>query len=234
MDSIGSPGVEKNMPFFSDIPQYTRDATYKVDVGWDYLPLFYAHSVTKDRLNVCPDFQRGYVWTPEQRVRYIEFVLRGGATGQDIYTNCRGWRLGDSTDYVLVDGKQRLDAVLAFLSNEFPIFGGNFFRDYGDRLRTVKHRFHWHVNDLDTRDEVLQWYLDLNSGGTVHTKEELDHVRALIGSGNFDSPSDAEIHEAAKLHRSVVADAIAKLEAQRAELTAKAQAAPPPKVKRRR
>jgi hypothetical protein len=26
----------------------------------------------------------------------------------------------------------------------------------------------------------LQWYLDLNDGGVVHTKEELDKVRGLL------------------------------------------------------
>ena len=36
------------------------------------------------------------------------------------------------------------------------------------------------VNDLQTREEVLQWYLELNSAGTPHSKEELDRVKALL------------------------------------------------------
>jgi hypothetical protein len=36
------------------------------------------------------------------------------------------------------------------------------------------------VNDLKTREEVLQWYLDLNSGGVVHTEEELNRVREML------------------------------------------------------
>ncbi len=36
------------------------------------------------------------------------------------------------------------------------------------------------VNDLQTRAEVLQWYLDLNEGGVVHTSEELNRVRAML------------------------------------------------------
>jgi hypothetical protein len=27
---------------------------------------------------------------------------------------------------------------------------------------------------------VLQWYLELNSGGTPHTKEELDKVKKML------------------------------------------------------
>jgi hypothetical protein len=29
------------------------------------------------------------------------------------------------------------------------------------------------VNDLPTRAAVLQWYLDLNTGGVVHTSHEI-------------------------------------------------------------
>ena len=36
------------------------------------------------------------------------------------------------------------------------------------------------TNDLQTREEVLQWYLELNSTGTPHTKKELDRVKALL------------------------------------------------------
>jgi hypothetical protein len=38
----------------------------------------------------------------------------------------------------------------------------------------------WHVNDLKTREEVLIWYLEMNSGGTPHTKEELDRVKRML------------------------------------------------------
>jgi hypothetical protein len=36
------------------------------------------------------------------------------------------------------------------------------------------------VNDLKTKAEVLQWYLDINSGGVVHTETELEKVKRLL------------------------------------------------------
>ena len=42
-------------------------------------------------------------------------MLRGGASGMNIYTNCPGWMSGSHGDFVLVDGKQRVDAVCKFL-----------------------------------------------------------------------------------------------------------------------
>jgi hypothetical protein len=110
-----------------------------------------------------------------------------------------------------VDGKQRLDAVLGFMNNEVPIFGGNYFRDYTDKMDMLVARFRWNVNDLQTRDEVLQWYLDLNSGGTVHSPNELDRVRELIGTP-YAPPSQEEILAQARLDRDALKEAIARMD----------------------
>ena len=36
------------------------------------------------------------------------------------------------------------------------------------------------VNDLKTEKEVLQWYVDMNSGGTPHSNEEIERVKKMI------------------------------------------------------
>jgi len=79
---------------------------------------------------------------------------------------------------VLVDGKQRLNAVLRFLRNEIPAFG-HFYREFKDKLSMTGPSFRWHVNDLKGKKAVLNWYLELNAGGTVHTDAELDKVRTM-------------------------------------------------------
>lgn len=161
---------------FRDIPQFTRMASYAVDISWDYLLQYLDH----DELNLDPDFQRGHVWTPEKQVSYVEFCLRGGVSANNVYLNCPKWNMGGRENYVLVDGKQRITAVLAFLNNEVPVFGGHCFRDFEGKLPITGPSFHWCVNDLDTRAEVLQWYLELNTGGVVHTTEEIQRVQALL------------------------------------------------------
>lgn len=64
----------------------------------------------------------------------MEYILRGGATGKDIQTNHPNWNgsmMGGP--YVLVDGKQRLNAILGFLNNEFEVFGKYRFKDFEGR-----------------------------------------------------------------------------------------------------
>lgn len=36
------------------------------------------------------------------------------------------------------------------------------------------------VNCLQTRKDMLQWYIDMNSGGTVHSEEEINRVKKLL------------------------------------------------------
>lgn len=86
---------------------------------------------------------------------------------------------GDMKNFVLVDGKQRLEACRRFSNNEIPVFG-HFLKDYNDKPDLMDARLRFNVNNLKTRAEVLQWYIDLNSGGVVHTTDEIEKVKKLL------------------------------------------------------
>jgi len=235
-------GAVDVMPRFQDIPRFTRSAGYMVNVGFAYLVKYYAQCVVDYNLDVSPDFQRAHVWTSAQKVRFVEYVLRGGTSGLDIYTNCPDWnRVKDPrSQMVLIDGKQRLHAVLAFLNNELPAFGARF-REYTDSPSITTSNFRWHVNDLGTRAEELQWYLDLNSGGVVHTADELDKVRGLLEEGvPYVAPSLEALVARAGEGCDVVQEELARqlaekhrLELCRAELAARPPPIAPPKKKTR-
>ena len=173
------------MPRFQDIPQMTRSPNYAVNIGWDYLEDWIKDQEEKGLapLDLNPDFQRAHVWTKAQQTAYVEFILRGGSSGRDLYFNCRGWQNNYEGPYVIVDGKQRLNAVRKFLADEIPAFGAKR-SEYTDRMRISGPDFKWHVNDLKTRAQVLTWYLEFNSGGTPHTKAELDKVRKMLKDEN--------------------------------------------------
>jgi hypothetical protein len=198
---------------FQDIPKVTRSAGYAIDISLRSLPHTLVHYVENYSLQMSPDFQRGYVWTLEQKQRYTTHLLRCGAAGRDIYFNCVGWNgLKELGEFVLVDGKQRLDALIGFLSNDFPVFG-SYYREFTDRLPLGEAGLRFHINDLATRAECLQWYLDLNTGGTVHSATELDMVAELMRGGVHEVPSKEEIVAQARLGRPAMQAAIAQDEA---------------------
>lgn len=202
---------------FRDIPQVTKRAEYAVDVSLRSIPRTLVRYVEEYSLQLSPDFQRGYVWTLEQKQRYTTHLLRGGMSGRDIYFNCVGWnsdrKLGE---FVLVDGKQRLDALIGFLSNDFAVFG-SYYRDFTDVPPIGQPGLRFHVNDLATRAECLQWYLDLNTGGTVHSATELDMVAELMRDGEHTVPTNEEIIAQARLDRAAMQSAVAEEVAYRAQ-----------------
>lgn len=228
---------------FRDIPPFTRSSSYTVNVGLDYLSAHYARYVVHYGLDVNPDFQRNYVWTPEQKTRFMEYFLRGGTSGLDIYVNSPTFHGGkldpDSTESwcVLVDGKQRLDAALGFLNNEVTVFDGHYFREFTDAPRMTQCNFRWHVNDLKTREECLQWYLDLNSGGTVHQPEELDKVRELLTKNEpYIRPSHEIILGQSRLDRPTVQKEVMQIaeEKEKYRLAAEMREQSPPPTKKKR
>lgn len=178
------------MPKFSDIPQLIGFGNYSITVGLTYVKRQLSVFTEECDLDLEPEFQRDYVWNHEQKERYIEFLLRGGNTGRDILFNYADWGVNvkskrDLSDdpivnrMVIVDGKQRLSAVTGFMDNNVKAFG-YFYCDFTDKLRQTLVNLIFHVNELGTRKEILEWYLQLNSGGTVHTEEELTKVRKMI------------------------------------------------------
>lgn len=173
------------MNLLTSIPQFTKSANHNVTVDWRYLEDTienYAEKGTPGYMfDMDPDFQRGHVWTEAQQVRYVEFILKGGKSSRDIQWNCAGWMDDFRGPMLLVDGKQRVEAVRKFMRNELAIFGGYTLSQIDENtFRRCHASFTFHVNDLKTRAEVLQWYLDLNGGGVVHTAEELNRVKELL------------------------------------------------------
>ena len=132
-------------------------------------------------LQLNPEFQRGQVWTERQQSRYIEFLLRGGKTGRDMYFN---WNQNDNT-YVCVDGLQRTTAIEKFINNELLVFG-QYFRDFDfprhiiGNMPLPDYSIRVHTNSLSSQEDVLQWYIDLNSGGSSHTDDEIERVKKII------------------------------------------------------
>jgi hypothetical protein len=161
---------------FKDIPRFVHGGNYVVNVPWSHLE---RHLEGIPECDLDPDFQRGHVWTKEKQQAYVEFILKGGKSSRAIYFNHPGWMTDFKGKFEIVDGKQRIEAARAFLRDEVEVFG-SVFSEFTDNLRLTETDFIVHVNNLQTRAEVLEWYLHLNAGGVMHTTDELDRVRELL------------------------------------------------------
>lgn len=141
---------------FGDITQLTSDGSYQINVELKYAVKNIEEWIEDKsyyNLQLNPDFQRGNVWTEKQQIRYIEYLLRGGKSARIIYFNKPSWmsynEINDYDDFVVVDGLQRLTAVMKFMNNELKVFG-YYLNEFEDKLpRSIDLLFN--INNLKTK-----------------------------------------------------------------------------------
>ena len=158
------PGV-----FLRDIPKITN-AEYKINVFWKDLKNWFT-GIEKDVwLELNPEYQRWYVWSEEQKIKYIEYMLKWGRSAKEVYFNCPGWNNGTyKWPLELVDWKQRISAILDFLDSKIPAFW-HYYNEYRDK---VSNDMIFYINDLENPVDVVNWYLDMNTGWSIHTEKDL-------------------------------------------------------------
>ena len=162
---------------------------YTVDFSWRDLDRLFAMFEAYG-YELSPDFQRGHVWTADQQRHYVENAMRDNLSNQArlISFNAPAWSRdvsGDLPETVLcIDGLQRITAVQALMAGRIKPFGLTLKDVEGsefDPLRRNNHRFSFKVAvfKYQNRSELLDYYIDLNGGGTPHSAEEIQRVKAM-------------------------------------------------------
>lgn len=170
------------------IIQPLRTAKYECDFDWTRFQwALDGYERDYGGLELNPDFQRGHVWTQQQKQHFIENVLRGvvSSSGFLVQFNCPNWESDDfvgdlPTGMQCIDGLQRISAVMDFLSGAVRPFGLTV-EDLSGTYFSIKSRYRFRVamHNFSYRADLLQHYLDLNAGGTPHSAEEIERVRGL-------------------------------------------------------
>ena len=131
------------------------------------------------RLELRPDFQRREVWSAPARIMLMDTILRDIPMPK-IYLASS---IKDGSTYrIVIDGQQRISAILAFLRDEFslqkPFTGdhnGKRFSDLPqerqDRFLSYQIDFNEAINPSD--DEVREVYARVNKYTVVLNKQEL-------------------------------------------------------------
>jgi hypothetical protein len=142
-------------------------------------------------LNLAPDFQRGHVWTDEQRRAFVEGIFEETVTSAQkvIQFNCPHWDrtpapgTSDLPEEIqIVDGLQRLTALRMFMAGQIHPFG----LTYDELIQTdfspksPRYSVKFAVHTFQTREQLLEFYLRINAGGTPHSQHELERVAGLL------------------------------------------------------
>lgn len=138
------------------------------------------HSAIHRGLIDNPDYQRGYVWTYEDKHNYLRSVFEDRDLGKFIFVEDRSY-----SEYRLevLDGKQRMSALLEFYTSQLP-YNGKYYHNLSKHDRYLIEGRMVQFAQIDkaqySKADLLSLFLDLNTAGVPQTEEHLDHVRELL------------------------------------------------------
>lgn len=122
-------------------------------------------------------YQRDYVWTDDDKDRFLDAVVEGRPLGAIVVLN-RKWPNCDE----LVDGKQRLHCLVEFMTSQRP-YRGVYWHELN---RLDQHVFEDRTIPLlelqegsISEAEICEIFLAINAAGVPQTEEHLRHVREL-------------------------------------------------------
>lgn len=143
----------------------------------------------KEGLQMNPDFQRGHVWSKNQKVEFINSMLEGKIKSSNvIYLNNNKWQNYEANykeEFYCVDGLQRSTAIIDFYHNRIAYKNKYYLDDFEDKRFLLRTSFiKININSLKYKHQVLEWYLQLNTMGKAHTKEEINKVKDMLNKEN--------------------------------------------------
>lgn len=148
----------------------------------------------EDQLEMIPDFQRGVVWSEEKQIYFVECMLRDllPKSAYNLTFNMPYFYSGTKKDenviptkyqnLVCIDGLQRFSTIENFVQGKFKVFNNQIGIDdlrftpfdLGRKTFTVN------VFEYDNTQDILNLYLNMNTGGIAHADSEIDRVKRML------------------------------------------------------
>lgn len=142
------------------------------------------------QIQLAPEFQRNSVWPRPAKAYLIDTILCERPMPLFFFQRGRSAQTGKST-YTVVDGQQRLRAILEFVGNKFPLsesknkkFKGKKYADLSPSLREQLFNYDLNVEELTGYSDldIRNIFVRMNRFVVKLSPQELRHARE---SGKF-------------------------------------------------
>lgn len=137
-------------------------------------------------------YQRGYVWSLEQKQSLITSIYLGLDAGR-IIVHTHSWKEQEKmvkagfADYAardVVDGKQRLSCAIEFIENKLPDAFGNYFEDLSASAQRDFENYHgFSFGQIEvpcTPKQIAEIFLNNAVAGTPLSKEHIHYMKSLV------------------------------------------------------
>lgn len=142
----------------------------------------------RDKIDLSPDFQREKVWKKARKQYFIDTLLKGWGIPK-IFLLSTDDKTEDKKNYACIDGKQRLLAILEFISNDYPT-GIKFDSVLGEKLyselpEALSDKFDDYLLPIEevtnaSADEISELFKRLQLGVPLNSGENLMAVSGYM------------------------------------------------------
>ncbi len=143
-----------------------------------------------DDNEVC--YQRDFIWTLKDKQLLIKSIYNSIDIGK-IIVRRRSWSyvenriknnvIENTAFYDIVDGKQRLNAIFGFITNEFPDINGYYYNELSDlsqrKFESFQQLAYGEIEENATDEDVLKIFLNVNFAGVAMSQEHIDFVKSI-------------------------------------------------------
>lgn len=144
-----------------------------------------AHYFGKYGIDLEPEYQRGNVWTLEQKQSLIDSIFHNVDIGKFCIIK-RPWGPDGMKPltpklYEMLDGKQRLTAIVEFFTGRFS-YKGKYYNDLKphDKQHFKYYSLSYAETDPLTDEQKYRYFLKLNTTGTPVDPAHMDKVRKML------------------------------------------------------
>jgi hypothetical protein len=125
-----------------------------------------------------PEYQRDYVWELEDKIALIDSIFCNIDIGKFVFIH-KGFN--EKYLYEILDGKQRVRAILDYYENRFP-YKGRYFNDLSKRDQDHFEDYLISIAEVRdcSREQVLKYFIVLNKHGRIMDKKQIEKVEKML------------------------------------------------------
>lgn len=130
---------------------------------------------------LLPSYQRGDVWTQEQKIRFIESLILNLPVGSYCVCIHENTNVDNAFRWELLDGQQRWTAIFNYVDDMFPVFGFKFSELTETEKRYFRNRqFQLYLANGLTEEEKYELFQRLAYGGTPNTLDDKPTTKSVL------------------------------------------------------
>lgn len=164
-----------------------RSMTYKTEKGFTINRVSFDPYIEIDGEKHY--YQRPLVWTLEDKQLLLDSIYNRINCGAIIVRN-RSFKWNETRECEadtsfkdIVDGKQRLSAIMEFLKDGYPDSNGKYYSDFSERAQNdlLSHQLfaYSEFGEEATDQDVINQFLKVNFSGKPQSKEHIEFVKTI-------------------------------------------------------